>query len=431
MRNRPILKCESASPKNQATVIEGKIDAITPGTIFEVDRWASPTGTNLRVWKPAGTLAYAALLSTVQALSTLQSSTQVEWVGDPTRVTPTHLVTWEGDSWKLVGPDGQAVDLGKNPNAQGVLAKLPAEGKEKPRLFLYLPPPREVDRAIRIGTGSPNDSIEVTSRDNAHYVLVGRANEGKLEYAWVLPNVTEETQSAESPMPVRSDWFPAGETPETLALAGGKLEDSVLGIGKVRAWLTLAAPPDEGHFPYRLAFRKVGSEEARTTGPFVKGETYAAVLRAEPEDLKRFIERRYAYLFSIDSFGKSTLLFPRSKSSVENRVPYAPNAEGAWPAEIPLGPARLFTIGPPYGVDTYILLVSEQAIPDPTVLEFEGVRTRGAQKAGVSSGLEGLLTQVGAATRGPTPTTPTNWSIQRMSLRSVAKATDVQKNPGQ
>jgi hypothetical protein len=100
------------------------------------------------------------------------------------------------------------------------------------------------------------------------------------------------------------------------------------------------------------------------------------VLQAEAEALKRAVDRRFVYVFSIDSFGDSTLLFPRIESGHnENRVPYDMAGQEALPTEIPLGVAKLVTVGPPFGVDSYILLTSREPIPNPGVLEFQRVRT--------------------------------------------------------
>ncbi|HXW68706.1 MAG TPA: hypothetical protein VEJ88_03780, partial [Dissulfurispiraceae bacterium] len=78
------------------------------------------------------------------------------------------------------------------------------------------------------------------------------------------------------------------------------------------------------------------------------------------------------------------------------------------------------------GVETYILLASEETIPDPEVLEFEGVKTRGTRSPGASRGddtpLAKLLHGIGSATRGQKPPAPTNWSIQRVTVKSMPKS---------
>ncbi len=41
-----------------------------------------------------------------------------------------------------------------------------------------------------------------------------------------------------------------------------------------------------------------------------EGEQFRFMLRASEDSLKRGVEKRYVYVFVMDSFGNSTLLFP-------------------------------------------------------------------------------------------------------------------------
>ena len=148
------------------------------------------------------------------------------------------------------------------------------------------------------------------------------------------------------------------------------------------AWYDLESPHPPA--PYGLNVRH------EATGKFVRGivaggETYTIVLRASGA---AEITPRYYYVFVVDSVGKSHLLFPRG-GSVENRFPI-----GAPDAEIPLGRPSAFRVTPPYGLDTYYLLSTEEPLPNPSVLEWDGVRAGRALRA-------------------------TRWSIERITLESV------------
>ena len=75
-------------------------------------------------------------------------------------------------------------------------------------------------------------------------------------------------------------------------------------------------------------------------------------------------------------------------------------------------------ITPPFGVDSYVLLTTEEQVPDPAVFEAKGVRTRSFDR-GPANPLDALLRRVGDHTRGfASEETPTSWSIQRVSLKS-------------
>jgi hypothetical protein len=394
----------------EAEVIAGAPDAVSPGDLFEVDRWVvgdSP----LRVSWPASLPSRADLQRMLDRLSPLARAPEITWIDDPTATSPSHVVEWDGSAWRLTGPT-DAVPLGLSPSVADVTKRL-RNASERPRIFVRVPPDNELVAALQLGAGSGNDGIEVAANPtDAHYLLVGRLAGGGAEYAWVIPNSTQEdTSDGAFALPLRTDWIK--EPP--------RLEEQVLGLRRLRSWLQLAAPAHPGLFPYRLALKNAETGKTRTAGVVTDGEGYGLVLQARPEDVERGVECRYVYVFALDSYGNSTLLFPRaSDGNVENRVPYESSGAGGFPAEIPLGKARLFTVGPPYGVDTYVLLSTAEPIPDPSVLSFSGVRTRGSDGNGSSSNpLSRLLSHLGSSTRGVSAEAPADWSIERLSLRSV------------
>ena len=91
---------------------------------------------------------------------------------------------------------------------------------------------------------------------------------------------------------------------------------------------------------------------------------------------------RWVYILDIDCHGKGSLIYPQNYS--ENQYP----GEGDRIIQIILRHAPTLKVGPPFGVDTMILLSTAQPLPDPSVLNFEGVArgaTRGAQVAAGSS----------------------------------------------
>lgn len=160
------------------------------------------------------------------------------------------------------------------------------------------------------------------------------------------------------------------------------------------------SPPPQ----YRLALRcaRGGELAASVLGG---GEEYELVLRRAASNVKP----RFVYVYVVDSEGRSVLLFPRN-GSVENRFPLALPA----PAEIRLD-AR-FAIAAPYGVDTFFLLIADEPLADPWILESEGIHRRGS----------------------PSPM-PAAWSLERVVYRSERKirhkcpsvvSEDVASSPG-
>jgi hypothetical protein len=239
----------------------------------------------------------------------------------------------------------------------------------------------------------------------------------------------EEYREKASPLlvslPLRSFWFAAGSDAASQAKAVAGLEEKALGIGKLRAWLKLESSPDVREFPYQMAFKRQSDGNIFTSGTVIEGDTFSLILRARPEEVGGLIRQRFLYLFTVDSLGQSVCLFPAECSSVENKFPDTVEVDGEskYPNEFPVGRNDLFHIecasDSPCGVDTYILLTSETAIPDPTVLEWKPVRSQSRKNAATPLGR--LLTGVGGATRSAPAATPTNWSIQRIVLRSAPR----------
>lgn len=133
-------------------------------------------------------------------------------------------------------------------------------------------------------------------------------------------------------------------------------------------WDRLASTGDT-QFPYRLAIRRK-RDGTWANGILFGNETYEVCLRADrPQEN---VPPRYVYVFVIDSHGRRVLLY--GTSSVENRFP----RPGSAAADICLGPTAVFDVVPPYGIDTYYLLTTDVPLPNPRVLEWEGVRAVGA-----------------------------------------------------
>jgi len=128
----------------------------------------------------------------------------------------------------------------------------------------------------------------------------------------------------------------------------------------------------------------------------------------------RIVDHRWVYVLDIDCHGQGTVLYPRDNS--ENQFPN--DADNGRQFVLPGAP--VLHISPPFGVDTLIMLSTEQPLADPYVLNFEGVATRGSR--GVSSPLEKLLNQTSGGTRGFSGEVPTNWGIGLMTVHSAPQS---------
>lgn len=217
------------------------------------------------------------------------------------------------------------------------------------------------------------DGIAVVDRpQDADYLLARRSDRNRGEYAWVRPGVSDRA----SGLPQRTAW-----TSKPM-----QLRRDLVTLRRIHSWLSLTSPHDP-KTAYHLAVRDERTRRLVRDATIAGGRTYSIVLRAS-EPLP--VERRHYYVFVVDSNGNSRLVFPRT-GSVENRFPSGDSAT----AEIALGDPSLFRITRPYGLDTYFLLSTEEPLPNPSLLEWDGVRARRALIA-------------------------TRWSIERITFESIA-----------
>ena len=395
---------------SEAMVIEGSAATLKQGDLFVIDRWAAPERADLKVWIPPA-ISKADLARAVREVAALRQSTNVDLVDDPTELTPSYVVQYETAGWKAFMPDGRTQALGLAPAmskfASGITARAP--------MFVNLPPSTELKQAINLGPGTSRLSIEISKGpQEANYILAGRVNGDNIEYAWVRPGVTkEDKQKGSNPLPVRTDWTASPE----------KLEEQAVTLSRIRGWLEIQASTSQS-FPYTLGLRKIGTDEIIRRGEVQEGVKYDLVLVADEAALKRLeddnqhVKQKRIYVFAIDSQGNSALLFNR-RGDVENLYPFdSDKPPTKQPKLIVLGERGMIEMAPPFGLDTYILLTSEERIPDPYILEFQGVISRGK---GTETPLAKLLNGIGTASRAPKAEVPLNWSIDRIYLRSTGK----------
>lgn len=238
---------------------------------------------------------------------------------------------------------------------------------------------------------------------NPQYQVERRLRAGNAEYRLTSLGVHDAREA----LPSETDWVSGPD-------AAKKLEQFAKSIQRIRAWLQLVSPPGRA-FPYRLGFRNAHTGEVKAEGDLREGDEYRLVLTREGPALEH-VGARYIYVFSVDSNGRSTLLFPLASSGTDgNRLP----VEGA-PEILALGQDEdSFQITPPFGVDTCVLLTTVKPLPHPGILEFDGVHTTAVR--GELDPLEKLLSDVGGETeRGPAPA-PTKWSVQKSIFRTVRK----------
>lgn len=394
-----IARCEARAIAPQAGRSAPAV--LGSGTLLDIVGWAAPPGRALQVWMPVGPMDGSAV---ARELWREAGRRKILWIADPTETAATHLLRWRGGRWELLERGARAASRA-GADAMQLMRAIPPSSS----LFVQLPAPAALADAVGLGARGEDDGVALTPDPRAaDYILAGRYIDGRVEYAWLRRALFPEERGRVA-LPSRSRWsaLKAAETPLVLA-------DAVMRLRRVFGWQHLESPP-EGAPPYDLAVR--ADDGSLVTSEVLVGQNhYGLVLRARNGRPAGEIQRRYAYVFVVDSSGNSVLLFPLG-GSVENRVPFDPGEAQAvhLPDEITLGERVSFRVKPPYGADTYFLLTTDDALPDPWSLEWDGVRA--VHERSGTSPLQTLL-RFGGMTRSPLPT-PANWSIEKLTFQSV------------
>lgn len=396
---------------------------VAPGDVFELTKWIPAEQAPLHIWMWPSNLSMQDVVNTADTIS----SSGVSFVSDPAEEPWTHILSWDGKNWTLqkAGEPSPAV-LGPQLTSDVLKQHLPASAK----LWANLPPPREL--AVRLAPADPASAVQLAPEiAGADYALTGTLTADGPAYAWYHKNELAAGPpasaaadhspgcSATSQYPVRTDWV------DMTGLAD--LDRGVTSLGKyasllakVHGWLDLANSPADASSAdyYTLTMVPATGAASSTAGQPQPGQPGSPVRQGEQlkmalQSTDRVIERRWVYVLDIDCHGKGSLVYPLDYA--ENQFP----SDSDNGRSFVLPGARTLRVGPPYGVDTLILLSTAQPLPDPYALNFEGVATRGTR--GVESPLEKLLANTSSGTRGFSGEVPTNWGIALTTMRSVPK----------
>jgi hypothetical protein len=411
--------------------------------IFEQRTWAALSEPNLTLWVPRANLSESELNRVGAEIAELRRSNRIELVQDPTTVTATHIVTLaensSGAGWVLRDPSGLAESITPGLTAAAVLALLEQRNVQNAKLFVNVPPTDSLRRQIQLAARNRSAVAIVDNSKGAQYELVGRARmEGArvtLEYAWMLPAVLQGDRADESTaMPSATCW--TGRKTTTCPPAVNDLESLALRLSKIRGWLKLTSPLVAGSrdFPYRLELRKVGTN-TRATSTLVTGDRYNLLLVSDdPQPRNIFKSAFYVYILNLDASGRSTVQYPPRLSSSGLISKTEEFLVGRLPREIPLTSSRRDQIEifdetdvrqGVLGAEHFILLVTDEPLPNLDALQFDGVRP--LQKLNELKGarslnpLEELLLEIGHDSQSRVVSTLDNWIVDHQTFKSIAR----------
>jgi hypothetical protein len=417
--------------RSTAKVVGPAKAKVAPGEIFELTKLVPAETDPLLFWLWPSNFSEDEILA---AAAQVRASGAVS-VSDPAEETWTDILSWDGASWTLqhasvnatsATESAKTINLDKRPTAQIRLgAKLTADALKQhlqpgAKLWVNLPAPKEL--AAKLALHESDSEVKgAANLAGANYILTGVLTQDGPAYAWFhksefdagpqanLVNDHSAGCSATSPYPVRTDWTALAESTQIDAVSN-KLNEYGLRLGKVHGWMNLSnsANSEAAASYYKLTIVRASDETVLPADkPAQQGDRMKMALQSD----NAVTDSRWVYVLDIDCRGKGTLLYPINYS--ENQFPNA----GVTEKKFVLPHSLTLRIGPPYGVDTLILLSTAQPLPDPSALNFEGVATRGAR--GTDTPLQKLLTSASSGSRGFAEPVPTNWGIDMTKIRSV------------
>ncbi len=439
------LSDASSIGSSTAVLVSGNPQALKVGELFALDKMAVAETQRLRVWAPKP-LPDSKLQTVSAEIAKLKKSGSIAWIDDPIKQSPTHFLEWNGAEWNLVSWSDKTQKterIGPEFSAAKILAALQSSGAKNVKIFANIPPSTGFWDALakEISLGAETSFVVESPRSDAHYVLVGRSVPSGFEYAWVLPNAVQDPQSsllaapekgdnlcsANTPLPLRTDWASPGSSSDSQESAASELGSRAVRLSRIVLLQSLTSPPPTD-FPYHLRLKNAATGALLSSGTVREGETYGYSLVLNESELSYGIQQRWVYVFTVGCDGSGLMTFPSAASgNTFNHIPlHTQSTQTEVQSEIPLvtstaGQTGRFCVSEPFGLDTHFLLTSDQPIKDLSVFNFGAVLTRGG---GIDdpNPLTHILGGIQSGTRGAslvTNATPPNWSIERIHVESV------------
>lgn len=388
-----------------AKVTEGNPKGMKPGDIFEVTNIVMPPEALIKVFLYVSPYDTKNLQNIAEQLGAKNFKTTPG-------VSPYQSLYYYNNQWMVAGKGKATQTIGKEMNLSIFKSKIVADST----LTFSLPATKALSTSLATRLRQFSVVSVVSDPASADYHLTGRYNNGKIEYAMVNPEMEYALNTDNHSLPSRTNFFTLEEGKEEALV--DSLETYMLRIAKVKSWLTMPSPPDDGSFPFGFALRKSSTGQlVGDGGTVLKGDTFGLVFTVdEVNEMYWDRNKRYVYVFSIDNKASMKLMFPQSITA-ENTYPAVDKQTFEIRKNAPLGPPRLFKVTGT-GTDNYIMLTSSEPINDLEIFSQEGVLRADGERGG--SDLEKLLRGMNKGTRNEL-IAPASWSIQRISVKCIPR----------
>jgi hypothetical protein len=390
-----------------ATLIKGDATALKPGEMLEVVNWVSSKQPLLKVYVPDVGFNYQQVVKLAATANEIRQSGKVNWISSLEKKDPSTTIFFDGTRYR-VNNQGKELPAPKTFTA----ASLIQYAKPDSGFYFELPAVASLNHAFRILAGMNTNLQVVTNASEAQYMLYGTIDDaGNPAYGLRRMQTTASDSLGNMPVQTRAFTLYAAEKNKVQQVADS-LYNMAMKLAKIRGWLQLAPPVNiTTKFPFHVEV------ENKTTGirlekPEVKLEDRIAfhlVLDSSYTGERLF--RKFVYLFLIDKDGKMILVYPRGEDGNQlNQFPKT-DEENTIVKDVLLHSGR---VKAPAGTDNYFLLVTDEAIPDHTLV----FNQEGVGEVRTVSPVGALLNMGNGATRSLDKSV-SNWTVFRFQLKSM------------
>ncbi len=388
--------------ESNAKIILGNQADLIAGTVFEISRYSFAPGNKLMLCIPTIAVSRNKFLQMENQIAVWMKKNNMTVVGE-NNTQHDYMLYYNEGKWFVIDSKNEHM-IGATLNTDS-LSKYVQNGKT---MLVHLPVYNDLMAKMTSEIKNKYSTVVVSSMGNSDYFLAGGIKNNQFGYQILK---TDFNVDSASEYPVKSSLLILDTTQENNLC--DKLCENLWKLSRIKSWLTLDSRDGVGAFPYSIYFKNTKSGNIIQGGTVDSGEQYKMYIRRNtPLINSDSVKKRWVYVFVISEDGSITKLFPNYASSIENYLPInlKDSVEELYKSEV--------NVDTPFGVDHIICLTSAEPLPNPEIIEQEGITTRGVS----NNPLEELITNLNATTRSvETMKAPEEWSIQKIKFKSVAK----------
>jgi hypothetical protein len=400
-----------------ATLIKGSATEVKPGSQFKVINWVSSDRPLLKIYVPKSTMTEAEVNQFMGVANQLKQSSKIVWLADIGKGKPDPYVSvyWRNSKCYIKKDTSDAKEI-TDFSAENILQYCTQDST----LYVEIPISAAHSNSIVEKLQELKNVAIENVPGRANYVLFGKLGKDSLPLYGFRKTEVAARDSLES-MPIMTDCF--AFLPSTYRYnVLNNLEEQVMKLSKIRGWLTLKAPDaTKNGFGYHLEIYNLTQKGPLKNNRYRIGDKISLRMVTDKDSFPASTPKSYIYVFNIDQSGNMNLFYPNADGNDVNQFPkFDSSGKNAIHVVMISDDNNPVVVSEPTGTDNYFLLTCASAIQNAKeIFNQTGVLNGASRGAGDPNPLAQLVNMGNTLSRGTTPPTPANWSLQRISVKCV------------